>query len=219
MIMGIRILLADDEKMLQESLGCLLSDETGMEVIGEAGDGRTAVNLARELKPDVIVIDVEMPRLNGIEATRQVVHELPEIKVIALSECSDRRYVSEMLRAGASAYVLKSCAFRDLVTAIDNVASGFAYLSPEISRIIIDDYVHYRSAKPETAFSILTDREREVLQMLTEGNSTKEIAKELCLSTKTVDWHRHRLMEKLNVGSIAELTKYAINEGLTCVYY
>jgi len=217
-IMGIKILIADDHKILCEAIGSLLNNELGLEVVGQAEDGRTAVQLARELQPNVIVMDIAMPSLNGIEATRQIVHELPGVKVIALSERSDRRSVLEMLKAGASGYVLKQCAFQELVSAIRNVVSNQTYLSPQVSGTVIEGYIHRSSKHDDSAYSVLTPREREVLQLIAEGKSTKVIAKELYVSAKTIDWHRSQLMRKLGVQSIAELVKYAISEGLTCAY-
>jgi len=216
--MEVRILIADDHKIVREAIGSLLNNELGMEVVGQAEDGRTAVQLARELQPSVVVMDIEMPNLNGIEAARQIVHELPGVKVIALSERSDRSSVHEMLKAGASGYVLKQCAFQELVSAIRNVVSNQTYLSPQISGIVVEGYVHRLTEHGSSAYSILTPREREVLQLIAEGKSTKAIAKELYVSAKTIEWHRSQLMKKLRVQSVAELVKYAISEGLTCAY-
>lgn len=216
--MGVKILMADDHKIVREAIGSLLGNELGMEVIGEAEDGRTAVQLARELQPDIIVMEIAMPNLNGIEATRQIIHELPNIKVIALSAYSDRRSVREMLKAGASGYLPKHCTFQELVSAIQKVASNQTYLSPQISRIVVEGYIHRSPEHDDSAYSVLTPREREVLQLIAEGKSTKAIAKELYVSTKTIEWHRSQLMKKLGVQSVAKLVKYAISEGLTCAY-
>ena len=216
--MAIKILIADDHGILREAIASLLNNEFGMEVIGEAQDGRTAVQLAKELHPDVIIMDIAMPGLNGIEATRQIVREMPNIKVIALSVYADRRSVREMLKAGASGYVPKQCAFKELVTAIQNVVSNQTYLSSRISGIVVEEYVHRLEKNDNSAYSILTPREREVLQLIAEGKSTKAIAKELFVSNKTIEWHRRQLMIKLGAQSVAELVKYAIREGLTCAY-
>lgn len=216
--MAIKILIADDHGILREAIASLLNNEFGMEVIGEAQDGRTAVQLAKELHPDVIIMDIAMPGLNGIEATRQIVREMPNIKVIALSVYADRRSVREMLKAGASGYVPKQCAFKELVTAIQNVVSNQTYLSSRISGIVVEEYVHRLEENDNSAYSILTPREREVLQLIAEGKSTKAIAKELFVSNKTIEWHRRQLMNKLGAQSVAELVKYAIREGLTCAY-
>ena len=214
--MGIKILIADDHRIVREAIGYLLSKELGMEVVGEAEDGRAAVQLARELQPNVTVIETYMPNLSGIEATRQIVHELPDVKVIALSAHSDRRSVREMLKAGASGYVSKHCAFQELVSAIQNVASNQTYLSSRISGIVVEGYIHRLSEHDDSVYSVLTAREREVLQLIAEGKSTKVIAKELHVSTKTIEWHRNQIMNKLSIQSVAELVKYAIREGLTC---
>ncbi len=216
--MAIKILIADDHGILREAIASLLNNEFGMEVIGEAQNGRTAVQLAKELHPDVIIMDIAMPGLNGIEATRQIVREMPNIKVIALSVYADRRSVREMLKAGASGYVPKQCAFKELVTAIQNVVSNQTYLSSRISGIVVEEYVHRLEKNDNSAYSILTPREREVLQLIAEGKSTKAIAKELFVSNKTIEWHRRQLMNKLGAQSVAELVKYAIREGLTCAY-
>lgn len=215
--MGIKILIADDHKIVCEAIASLLGKELGMEVIGEAEDGRTAVQLAKELQPDVVIMDITMPNLNGIEATRQIIRELPEVKVIALSVHSDRRSVREMLKAGATGYVPKHCAFGELVSAIQNVVSNRTYISSQISRIVIEGYIHRLDGHDDSVYSLLTAREREVLQLISEGKSTKVIAKELHVSTKTIEWHRSQLMNKLKMQSVAELVKYAIREGLTCV--
>ncbi len=212
--MGIRILLADDHKIMREGLRSLIEREPNMAVVGEAENGRATLRLARELKPDIIVMDITMPDLNGIEATRQVRMRCPEAKVIALSMHSDRRLVAEMLKAGASAYLLKDCAFTELAGAIEIVSRGQTYLSPGITGIVVEDYIH-RIAEPSTLESpTLTPREREILQLLAEGKNAKEIALHLHISPKTVETHRRRMMEKLKMDSVADLTRYAIREGL-----
>lgn len=217
-IMGIKILIADDHKIVREAIGALLNNELGMEVTGEAEDGRVAVQLARDLQPNVVIMDIEMPNLNGIEATRQIIKELSGVKVVALSERSDRRSVLEMLKAGASGYVLKQCPFQELVCAIRNVVSNQTYLSPQVSGTVVQGYINGMSKHDDSIYSVLTSREREVLQLIAEGKSTKVTAKELYVSAKTIEWHRSQLMKKLGVQSVAELVKYAISEGLTCAY-
>jgi DNA-binding NarL/FixJ family response regulator len=212
---SIKILIADDHKIMRDGLRSLLEEQPDMEVVAEAENGQMAVQLAQERKPDVVIMDINMPDFNGIEATRQMIATLPEVKVIALSMHSDRRLVLGMLRAGASGYLLKDCAFEELARAIETVAANQPYLSPSIARTVIEDYVD-RIAQTESATAdVLTAREREVLQLLAEGWSTKQIASHLHISVKTVETHRRRIMEKLGLRSIAELTKYAIREGLT----
>lgn len=214
--MGIRILIADDHKIMRDGLRSLLESQPGMEVVGEAEDGRTTVQLAGKLAVDLIIMDIGMPDLNGIDATRQILSNAANIKVIALSMHSDRRFVAQMFKAGASAYLLKDCAFEELVHAVRVVSSGQVYLSPEIAGSVIEDYVRHISIEDSSSsFTILTVREREVLQLLSEGRSTKQVASSLNMSVKTVETHRQQIMNKLNANSIADLIKYAIREGLT----
>ena len=213
--MSIKILLADDHIITRQGLRSLLETQSDIEVVAEAQDGRTAVRLARQLSPDIIIMDVSMPDLNGIEATRQIVSDFENIKVIALSMHSDTLYVAEMLKNGASGYLLKDCAFDELIQAIRIVITGKTYLSPAISGVVVDDYLHRLSKSEVSSADVLTDREREVLQLMAEGKSTKEIARHLYISTKTVETHRRQIMNKLNLHSVAELTKYAIKKGLT----
>jgi len=213
--MSIRILLADDHKITRQGLRSLLDEQPDMEVVAEAEEGRTAVRLARELVPNVVIMDVSMPDLNGMEATRQIVAEFPNIKIIALSMHSDSLFVTEMLRCGASGYLLKDCAFEELERAIRAVIADKTYLSPSISGVVVDDYLHRLSKADFSDSQVLSDREREVLQLMAEGNSTKQIALKLHISNKTVETHRRQIMNKLDIHTVAELTKYAIRKGLT----
>ncbi len=213
--MPIRIVLAEDHKMVREGLRSLLDREPGIDVLGEAENGRIAVNLTRQMKPEVVIMDVSMPDLNGIEATRQIIGENANVRVLALSMHSDKRFVADILKAGASGYLLKDCAFEELVSAIRAVAGGQTYLSPGITGPVIQDYLRRLTEPEHSSYSLLTPREREILQLLAEGRSTKQIASNLNVSVKTVETHRRRIMEKLDIHSVAELTKYAIREGLT----
>ena len=215
--MSTRILLVDDHQITRQGLRLLLELEDDMEVVAEAEEGRTAVQLVRELLPDVVIMDVTMPDLNGMEATRQILDEFREVKVIALSMHSDTLFVSEMLKSGASGYLLKDCAFDELAQAIRTVVGGKTYLSPSISGIVVEDYLH-RLEKPEVVDTVmLTVREREVLQLIAEGDSTKTMALKLHISVKTVESHRRQMMNKLNLYNVADLTKYAIRKGITSV--
>jgi DNA-binding NarL/FixJ family response regulator len=210
--MSLRILVADDHQILREGLVTIL-EKAGLTVVGEAGDGRTTVRLARELKPNVVIIDIAMPELNGIEATRQIVEEVPGVKVIALSMLADKHFVRGMLQAGASGYLLKYCASQELVQAIRAVQNRQVYLSPGITEMVVDDF---KSATGDTsAFSVLTPREREILQLYAEGKISREIADTLHLSLKTVEAYRRQIMEKMHFKSFADLIKYAIRERLT----
>ncbi len=213
--MSLKILLADDHKIIREGLRNLIEKQAGFEVIAEAEDGLTAVNKAKKLSPDVVIMDIGMPGLNGIEATRQILADSPQAKIIALSMHSERRFVSEMLKAGAHAYLLKDSAFEELVQAIRASRANKIYLSPSIAEGMIKDYITHIPRESFSPFSLLTKREREILQLIAEGKSTKEIASLLFISIKTIETHRQNIMEKLDLRSVAELTKYAIREGLT----
>jgi DNA-binding NarL/FixJ family response regulator len=213
--MSIKILLADDHKITRQGLRSLLEREADMQVVAEAEEGRTAVRLVRELLPRVVIMDVSMPDLNGMEATRQIVDAFPDVKIIALSMHSDALFVTEMLKSGASGYLLKDCAFEELTLAIRAVAAGKTYLSPAISGVVVNDYLHRVSKAESPRSANLSNREREVLQLLAEGNSTKQIALKLHISAKTVETHRRQIMDKLDIHSVAELTKYAIRKGFT----
>jgi two-component system response regulator NreC len=213
--MSTRVLIADDHKIFREGLRALLEKQRGIEVVAEAKDGLEAVHFAQKLIPDVVIMDVAMPEKNGMEATRETLEVLPKTKVIALSMHSDRRFVLQMLKAGAVGYLLKDSAFEELAAAIQAVVSGQTYLSPKITDVVIKEYLHSQARSEASVFTILTHREREVLQLLAEGKSTKEIAATLHVSVKTIETHRQQVMDKLDIHSIAELTKYAIREGLT----
>ena len=188
----------------------ILSAQADMEIVGEGGNGREAVELAEQLRPDIVVMDVAMPELNGIEATRRLLASTPHARVIALSMHKDSVYVREILRAGARGYLLKDSGAGDLVTAIRAVASGESYLSPAVSNAVLDDYRKHVT----NPIDLLSSREREVLQMLAEGKTNKEIAVALNLSVYTVDAHRGRIMEKLNLHSTGELVRFAVRNGL-----
>jgi DNA-binding NarL/FixJ family response regulator len=213
--MNIRVLLVDDHAIIREGLRSLLEKQPEMEVVADTDDGRKAFDLVRELLPDIIIMDITMRGLNGIEATRRIIDEFPAVKVIALSIHSKRRYVTDMLSAGASGYILKECLFDELAQAIKAVAAGGRYLSPRITDIVVNDYIKHLSTTTNSPFEALKTREREVLQLVAEGKSTKQIALELHVSTKTIEANRRQVMEKLHAHSIAELTKYAVREGLT----
>jgi DNA-binding NarL/FixJ family response regulator len=213
--MSLKLLLVDDHKVMRHGIRSLLEKEAGMEVLEETNNGRTAIELARNLSPDVVIMDIAMHDLNGVEATRQITSELPEVKVIMLSMHSDRQMVADALQAGASGYLLKDCEFEELVRAIETVVTNRTYLSPEIADILVENFVRKSPLSESSVSSVLTSREREVLQLLAEGNSTREIATALCLSTKTVETHRRQMMEKLNIYSVANLIKFAIRTGLT----
>jgi len=215
--MNIRVLLADDHKIVREGLLHLLEKNAGIEVVAEADNGRSCVRLAVELQPDVIIMDLAMPELNGIEATRQIIAENGESRVIALSMHSDKRYVVEALSAGAKGYLLKDCAADELIGAIRSVAANGSYLSSKITGIIIKECIKRGPDQSPAVTAQLSSREREVLQLLAEGKNTKEIAFTLDISGKTVETHRKQIMKKLNLHSIAELTKYALREGLTSI--
>lgn len=215
--MAIKIIVADDHQILREGLVALLGKQPDFAVVAEAQDGRSAVRLAQELEPDLVIMDIGMPGLNGIEATRQILAHRPETKVIALSMHSDKRFVTEMLKAGAVGYLLKYCASEELVTAIRTVLSHRIYLSPDIAGVVVEDYVRKTATTEATAFNRLSPREREVLQLLAEGKSTRQIATDLHVSVKTIEVHRKQIMDKLGLQSLAELIKYAIREGLTTI--
>lgn len=214
--MSIKILLADDHKIMRHGLRSLLEKEPGIEVVAEADNGQMAVRLTRKELPDVVIMDIAMQNLNGIEATRQIASDTPGVKVLALSIHSDTQFVVEMLQAGASGYLLKDCEFEELIRAINTVVSNKTYLSPEIADIVIENYIRNPPSKTvSSVFSVLTTREREVLQLLAEGKTNRQIASLLCLSIKTIETHRRQIMEKLKMQSLADLIKYAIRQGLT----
>ena len=211
----IRILLADDHTVIRKGLRLLLEREPEFQVIGEASDGRQAVDLAESANPDVAIIDVAMPNLNGIEAARQISAKLPNVAIVILSMHSDESYVLRALKAGARAYLLKDSAESDLIGAVHAVTGGKAFFSPAISRMLVDDYMRRLEQRGvEDSYELLTMREREILQMLAEGNSNKEVASMLNLSLYTVETHRSNILQKLNLHSVPELILYAVRKGV-----
>lgn len=215
--MKTRILLVDDHKILRDGIRSLVKEYEDIEVAGEAADGRTAIRLVKELSPDVVIMDITMPELNGIDATRKILADHPKVKIIALSMHYDKQFVSEIFKAGVSGYLIKDSAFDELEHAIHVVMEGKTYINPQIASLVVESLVSQSAPVPHKAFSLLTEREREVLQLISEGKSTKQIAGKLNVSAKTVESHRRQVMGKLNIRNIAELTKYAIREGLTSV--
>ena len=215
--MTVRILLADDHTMFRQGLCAMLNEHPDMEVVSEAEDGASAVKLARKLKPDLIVMDVDMPNMSGIDAARRILPEMPDTKLVALSTYLRKAFILEMLKAGASGYILKEQAFDELIEAIKKVISGETYLSTKAANMIVNDYVQRRNGKSTSIQRALTGREYEILKLLAEGKPSKEIALILGISIQAVDASRRRIMQKLDIQSFADLVKYAIREGLTSV--
>jgi two-component system, NarL family, response regulator NreC len=204
-----KVFLVDDHIIFRDGLRTLIEKE-GMEVVGEAENGRNAIKLVEKLMPNIIIMDVSMPDMNGIEATRKITAANPDVKVIALSMHSDNRFVLGMLEAGAAGYLLKDCAFGELASAINQVMTGNTYLSPKIADVVVKGYLNKKTVKG----TVLTSREREILQLIAEGLTAAEIADKVFLSVKTIETHRRNIMQKLNMRSPVDLTKYAIREGL-----
>ncbi len=213
--MAIRVMIVDDHQLLREGLISLLQPLEWVEVVGEADNGVQAIDMAKQLSPDVIFMDIAMPEKNGVEATREIKKENDRINIIGLSMYSDTQSVTELLKCGASGYLVKGCSFDELKESIDSVMNGDVYLSPVVASKLVNEYIVNDVPAGQTAFEALTDREREVMQLISEGYSTKEIAGKLDVSIKTVDTHRHNIMHKLGLFSIAELVKYAVKEGIT----
>ena len=216
--MSIRILVADNHGILRQGIKTLIEKHSDMEVVGQAENGLTAVEKARQLQLDVVLMDVTMPVLNGIEATRRIKSELPEVKVLALSVHSKREFVLDMVKAGASGYMLKECVLDDLIQAINTVVAGHTYLSPQVANIVIEGITKDSISAVGDGFSdVHTPKEQRILQSLVEGMSAKQIASQLGLSVKTIEAHRRQIMEKADVDNLAALTKYAIRQGLTTI--
>lgn len=210
-----KVILAEDHGIVREGLRALLKEHSDVEVVAETDNGRDAVRLCSELLPDLVIMDVAMPDLNGIEATRQIRAECPQTKVIGLSMHSSKRFVIDMIEMGAVGYVLKKSVFDELAQAISAVKDNQVYLSPAIAGVVVERILDLKSRRKAQAKTALTPREREVLQLLAEGKTSRDVAQRLHLSVKTVDTHRRNIMEKLDIRTIPELTKYAIREGLT----
>lgn len=213
--MAVQVLLVDDHEIMREGMCALLRKCPDFEVAGQAADGRAALELVEQLKPDVVIMDIGMPNLNGIDATRQMNEKHPNLKIMALSAHSDGSIVAKMIKAGASGYMLKESAFTELIDGIRTMQDGRTFLCSRISKVVFSDYINMITNPNWTETDGLSSREREVLQLVSEGQTTKEIAKALKLSPKTVDSHREHIMVKLGIRNIAGLTKYAIREGLT----
>lgn len=213
--MNHRIVIADDHRIVRQGLRSLVEKENDLEVVGMAANGRQALQMTRRLKPDVVIMDISMPDLNGIDATSQIVNEVPGVKVIALSMHSEKQLIDGMLRAGAAGYLLKESAFEELIKAIRIVCGGKKYLSPDVTDIVLRDYLNPSIDNDYPLTPSLTLREREVLQLIVEGCATKEVANRLSISIKTVESHRSRIMNKLGLHTVAELTKYAVRRGIT----
>ncbi len=211
--MTLKIIVVDDHKIVREGLCSLIEGISGYSIIGQAENGRQAVKIARRKKPDIIIMDVSMPEMNGIDATSMILQEIPFCKIIVLSMHSDKRFIKGALQAGAVGFLLKECAFNELNRALDAVRSGQTYLSPKIADTVIHDY--RRRLLSDDKEIKLTIKEREVVQLIAEGHSTKDIADRLFISVKAVEGRRRRLMEKLQISTVADLIKYAIREGLT----
>ena len=210
----IRILLVDDHTILRDGIRLLLESEPDMTVVGEAEDGRTAVKLTCQLKPDVVLMDIAMPLLNGLEATRQIKHDCPHAKVLILTMHENEEYIRQALASGAMGYILKDAAARELLNAIHAVHRGEAILSPAVTRLVVENYLRWGDIQMDSSTNRLSPREREVLQLIAEGYSNKQIAEILCISIKTVQAHRMNLMSKLGLHDRAELIKYAIQRKI-----
>ena len=213
--MSLRVLLVDDHRLMREGLRKILESTPGIEVVGEAEDGRSALAAVATYRPEIVVMDLGMSGMNGIDATQRLRKDHPEIKVVALSTHADKRYVRNMIRAGAAAYVLKESASEDLLRAVNAAAHGEHYLSPQITGCLLESWTTPQTPESSSAYELLGARAREVLRLLAEGRTSKEIATQLELSTKTVETHRRNITQKVGLHSIAELTKYAVREGLT----
>ncbi len=217
--MIIKIVVVDDHGIVREGLRLLCEQQDDVEMIDEAADGREAVELVRKLKPNVVIMDVSMPGLNGIEATRQIVKENPDTRVLALSAHSNKRFVTDMFKAGALGYILKDSLAGELIRAIHAIMAEQRYLCPKIAKIIVNGYIHAGESKAERSLDRLTGKERELLQLLVENKSSKEAARLLHIGVKTIDARRREIMNKLGISGIAELTKFAIREGLTSIEF
>lgn len=213
--MTISVLLADDHQLFRDGLRALLQKSAGFAVVGEAADGLEALRLTAELRPDVVLLDITMPGLNGVEATRRIGHDAPQTRILIVSMHADRRFVAETLRAGAHGYLLKDSAFPEVVRAVRSIMQGHVFLSPAITDVVAQEFAVGVQPPLNSVFQLLSPREREVLQLLAEGRATKEIAGKLSVSAKTIETHRRQIMDKVGLHSVAELTKYAIREGLT----
>ena len=211
--MSIKIILADDHKIVREGLISLLNQQNDMKVVADAAEGFSIIKFARKFKPDVVITDISMPELNGIEATEVIHKEFPKMKIIALSMHSEKHVILRVLRAGANGYLLKDSAFLELVKAIRSVLKGEIYLSSKITDMVVNEYIK-KISENESDLDLLSVREKEVLQLISEGKSTKEIAALLFVSIKTIESHRKHLMEKLGLFTVADLTRFAIKEGL-----
>jgi two-component system response regulator NreC len=210
----IKVVVADDHTILRQGIKALLDNQEGIEVVGEAKDGREAIKTIEELLPDVILMDIAMPGLNGLEATRRIKKKFPKVKVVVLTMHANEEYIFQILNAGADGYLVKEAAFQDLISAINAVHRGEAFMSPSISKKVMTDYIQRAQGEEKVGFDTLTTREREILQLVAEGNSNKKIAEALFISPKTVETHRAHIMDKLNIHDRAGLIKYAIRKGM-----
>lgn len=217
--MGIKVLIVDDHRIVREGLRSLLEKETDIEVVAETEDASRALNIVKNVTPDVVIMDVVMPSMDGIEATRRILSKVPTVKIIALSMHSDQRFINEMLRAGASGYLLKDCAFEELSEAIRSVTVNQMYITPRVVDTLVKYHFSQTAKRQTSALATLTSRQYEVLQLLAEGKTARDIARQMSLSVKTIESHRQHISKKLNIRSLVGLTKYAIREGLISADY